>query len=241
MVARRRWERGPHDRGPGRLHRRHARERARQPPRRLVAAHAHDLVRPPRRRGERRARPLGVEPRPRPGPALRDRREHGGRVSAGDEDHGDVVPRGPWPRDRYPDRRPHGGLRGAPPDPRPHRPAVAGNARRRLAPRRRRGRPRSSLRERGAPPISPGALRPPDGLRGLPGGPPAYVRTGLTTQTCVGFALTMASIWLVPPLVRGAGWSWAFAALAFGPALGVVAMGRLRRLPEATKLAGGRR
>ncbi len=71
--------------------------------------------------------------------------------------------------------------------------------------------------------------------------PPAYVGTALTTQTCVGFALTMASIWLVPPLVRGAGWSWAFAALAFGPALGVVAMGRLRRLPEATKLAGGRR
>ena len=71
--------------------------------------------------------------------------------------------------------------------------------------------------------------------------PPAYVGTALTTQTCVGFALTMASIWLVPPLVREAGWSWAFATLAIGPALGVVAMGRLRGLPEATKLAGGRR
>src|SRR5438128_1322593 len=30
--------------------------------------------------------------------------------------------------------------------------------------------------------------------------PPAYVGTALTTQTCVGFALTMISIWLVPPL-----------------------------------------
>ena len=71
--------------------------------------------------------------------------------------------------------------------------------------------------------------------------PPAYVGTALTTQTCVGFALTMASIWLVPPLVRSAGWGWTFAALAIGPALGVIAMGRLRTLPESVKLAGGRR
>ncbi|MGH7345124.1 MAG: MFS transporter [Candidatus Rokuibacteriota bacterium] len=71
--------------------------------------------------------------------------------------------------------------------------------------------------------------------------PPAYVGTALTTQTCVGFALTMISIWLVPPLVGRAGWRWAFAVLTIGPALGVLAMGRLRAAPEATKLAGGRR
>jgi MFS family permease len=71
--------------------------------------------------------------------------------------------------------------------------------------------------------------------------PPAYVGTALTTQTCVGFALTMISIWLVPPLVARAGWRWAFAALAVGPVLGVLAMGRLRLAPEAAKLAGGRR
>jgi len=71
--------------------------------------------------------------------------------------------------------------------------------------------------------------------------PPAYVGTALTTQTCVGFALTMISIWLVPPLVARAGWRWAFATLAIGPALGVLAMGRLRAAPEALKLAGGRR
>jgi hypothetical protein len=71
--------------------------------------------------------------------------------------------------------------------------------------------------------------------------PPAYVGTALTTQTCVGFALTMASIGLIPALVRLAGWSWAFLALAIGPALGVLAMGRLRRLPDSAKLAGGRR
>ena len=71
--------------------------------------------------------------------------------------------------------------------------------------------------------------------------PPAYVGTALTTQTCVGFALTMISIWLVPPLVARAGWRWAFATLAIGPALGVLAMGKLRAAPEALKLAGGRR
>ena len=70
---------------------------------------------------------------------------------------------------------------------------------------------------------------------------PAYVGTALTTQTCAGFALTMLSIWLIPPLVTRVGWRWAFAALAIGPALGIVAMGRLRALPEASRLAGGRR
>ncbi len=71
--------------------------------------------------------------------------------------------------------------------------------------------------------------------------PPAYVGTALTTQTCVGFALTMASIWLVPALVSWLGWRWAFASLAVGPLLGVAAMARLRALPEAARLAGGRR
>jgi MFS family permease len=71
--------------------------------------------------------------------------------------------------------------------------------------------------------------------------PPAYVGTALTTQTCIGFALTTLTIWLVPPVAAAVGWRWAFAALAIGPALGVVAMGRLRALPEARRLAGGRR
>jgi hypothetical protein len=37
------------------------------------------------------------------------------------------------------------------------------------------------------------------------------------------------------------GWRWAFAMLAVGPALGVLAMARLRALPEASLMAGGRR
>jgi len=70
---------------------------------------------------------------------------------------------------------------------------------------------------------------------------PAYVGTALTIQTCVGFALTMVSIWLIPRLVVRINWGWAFAILAVGPFLGVAAMGRLRSLPEAVKLASGRR
>ena len=71
--------------------------------------------------------------------------------------------------------------------------------------------------------------------------PPAYVGTALTTQTCVGFALTTIPIWLLPPIVAAVGWRWAFATLAIGPWLGVVAMARLRAAPEALALASGRR
>ena len=71
--------------------------------------------------------------------------------------------------------------------------------------------------------------------------PPAYVGTALTTQTCVGFSITLLSIWLIPLAVREVGWRWAFATLAIGPVLGVLAMSRLRALPEARRMAGGRR
>jgi MFS family permease len=71
--------------------------------------------------------------------------------------------------------------------------------------------------------------------------PPAYVGTALTTQTCVGFALTTISIWLLPPIVATVGWRWAFATLAIGPLLGVVAMAKLRATPESLALASGRR
>ena len=63
----------------------------------------------------------------------------------------------------------------------------------------------------------------------------------LTLQTSIGFALTLVSIHLMPYVVELVGWRYAFCALAIGPALGVVAMLRLRAMPEAAKLAGGRR
>ena len=71
--------------------------------------------------------------------------------------------------------------------------------------------------------------------------PPEYVGTALTLQTALGFTLTLFSIQLVPIFVDDLGWSLVFVVLAVGPALGTVAMLRLRRLPEATRLAGGRR
>jgi MFS family permease len=68
----------------------------------------------------------------------------------------------------------------------------------------------------------------------------AYVGTALTLQLAVGFTLTVATIWLIPVLEGGVGWRWAFAFLAPGPVLGVLAMLRLRASPEAARIAGGR-
>jgi MFS family permease len=56
----------------------------------------------------------------------------------------------------------------------------------------------------------------------------AYVGTALTLQLAIGFTLTVATIWLLPILESAVGWRYAFAFLAPGPALGVVAMMRLR-------------
>jgi MFS family permease len=68
-----------------------------------------------------------------------------------------------------------------------------------------------------------------------------YVGTALTMQTCLGFLLTMASIRLIPAALGFVGWRWAFALLAPGPALGIVAMYRLRRSPMAARIGGENR
>lgn len=70
---------------------------------------------------------------------------------------------------------------------------------------------------------------------------PQLTGTALTLQTSLGFLLTLVTIRLVPTLVRWVGWNWAFAFLALGPVVGIWAMITLRRLPEAARLAGGRR
>ncbi len=69
-------------------------------------------------------------------------------------------------------------------------------------------------------------------------GDPQYIGTALTIQMCIGFLLTTISIELVPKI---ADWRYAFMILAPGPFLGVLAMLRLRTLPEAIKIAHGRR
>jgi MFS family permease len=68
----------------------------------------------------------------------------------------------------------------------------------------------------------------------------AYVGTALTLQMAAGFTITVATIWLIPFLEAGFGWRWAFAFLALGPALGIMAMLRLKSLPEATHIAAGK-
>jgi sugar phosphate permease len=71
--------------------------------------------------------------------------------------------------------------------------------------------------------------------------PREYIGTALSLQTCLGFLLTLVSTRLVPTMVEAVGWAWAFAFLAPGPLVGTLAMWTLRRLPESTKLALGRR
>jgi MFS family permease len=72
-------------------------------------------------------------------------------------------------------------------------------------------------------------------------GDPQYIGTALTMQTCLGFLLTTISIELIPRFVSLVGWRYAFMILAPGPLFGVISMLRLRRLPEALKIAHGRR
>ena len=72
-------------------------------------------------------------------------------------------------------------------------------------------------------------------------GDPRYIGTALTVQISLGFLLTTISIQLIAVLEKTWGWRYAFAALAPGPIFGVIAMLRLRSLPEALKIAGGKR
>jgi MFS family permease len=68
----------------------------------------------------------------------------------------------------------------------------------------------------------------------------AYVGTALTVQLALGFLLTVATIWIIPLARDAFGWQWAFLVLAPGPALGVLAMLRLKGRPEAARIAEGR-
>jgi len=70
----------------------------------------------------------------------------------------------------------------------------------------------------------------------------SFVGTALALQLGIGFALTVAAIWLVPQVAAWmGGWRWAFLVLVPGPVVGVAAMLALRAHPEARRLAGGAR
>jgi hypothetical protein len=57
---------------------------------------------------------------------------------------------------------------------------------------------------------------------------PHAIGTALTLQTSIGFLLTSITVQLVPVLAGTLGWQFAFPVLALGPALGIVAIRRLR-------------
>jgi MFS family permease len=67
--------------------------------------------------------------------------------------------------------------------------------------------------------------------------------SALALQTAAGFLLTgvtIVGVGLLDPGDRG-GWLVAFALLALGPLVGIVAMWALRRRPDAVRMAGGQR
>jgi MFS family permease len=71
--------------------------------------------------------------------------------------------------------------------------------------------------------------------------PAERIGTVLTLQASLGFLLTLVTIRLIPIVEHLLTWRWAFTVLALGPAAGILAMLRLRRLPAAAKMASGRR
>lgn len=73
--------------------------------------------------------------------------------------------------------------------------------------------------------------------------PPGTAGSTLALQTAAGFLLTgftIVAVGLLDPGDRD-GWALAFTLLAIGPAVGILAMWRLRRRPDAIRMAGGRR
>jgi MFS family permease len=73
--------------------------------------------------------------------------------------------------------------------------------------------------------------------------PPGTAGSTLALQTASGFLLTgvtIVGVGLLEPGQRGS-WAAAFALLAIGPAVGILAMWRLRRRPDAVRMAHGRR
>jgi MFS family permease len=73
--------------------------------------------------------------------------------------------------------------------------------------------------------------------------PAGTAGSALTLQTASGFLLTsvtIVAVGLISPTSES-GWRVAFAILAVGPAIGILAMWRLRRRPDATRMANGHR
>lgn len=59
-----------------------------------------------------------------------------------------------------------------------------------------------------------------------------YVGTALTFQMCIGFAVTIITIQLIPIFQAYIGWEWVFALLSIGPIVGIIFMLKLRPFEE---------
>ena len=73
--------------------------------------------------------------------------------------------------------------------------------------------------------------------------PPGTAGSALSLQTAAGFLLTAATIVgvaIIEPVDQQS-WALAFGILALGPLVGILAMWRLRKRPDATRMAGGKR
>ena len=71
--------------------------------------------------------------------------------------------------------------------------------------------------------------------------PPRIVGSAVTFQLAIGFLITVLSINLIPLVQTMMSWRWAFAILSLGPAVGILAMVRLRQNSSACRLAHGQR
>jgi predicted MFS family arabinose efflux permease len=64
---------------------------------------------------------------------------------------------------------------------------------------------------------------------------PRYIGTALTTQTAIGFLLTVVTIQVVPLFAATVGWQYAFVLLLPGPLIGVLAMHKLAKTETQLK------
>lgn len=71
--------------------------------------------------------------------------------------------------------------------------------------------------------------------------PPGQLGSALSLQSVIGFGVTIISPKLFGMILDSFGWGWAFAMLGIGPVVGIVAMQRLRQLPQSAAMAGGKR
>ena len=69
----------------------------------------------------------------------------------------------------------------------------------------------------------------------------SYRGTALAFQMGMGFLITIFPIKILPIISNSLGWGYAFAFLSIGPFLGIISMITLRKLPESSSMAMGRK